>query len=54
MTKELIRSVKMNESCHSVVFSRDSKNLFSIGEGGEVYIWDTRWEARPVSRGLQL
>ena len=41
-TKEVVKSVKMNETCHSLRFSRDGSQLFSIGEGGEVYIWDAR------------
>jgi len=41
-TKELVRSIKMNETCHGLRFSRDGSNLFSIGDGGELYIWDVR------------
>ena len=35
----------MNESCHSLRFTGDGNNLFSIGDDGQLYIWDVRWVA---------
>ena len=43
-TKELLRSLKMNDWCRELRFSRDGGSLYTIGEGGEVYIWDVRSE----------
>ena len=42
MSKEVVKSMKMNDWCQNVRFSRDGCHLYSVGEGGEVYIWDTR------------
>merc|ERR1719210_2537022 len=42
MSKEVVKSMKMNDWCQNVKFSRDGCHLYSVGEGGEVYIWDTR------------
>lgn len=39
-TKEWIDSLKMNGSVESAAFSSDGSRLFSIGDDGEVYIWD--------------
>ncbi|KAI8798062.1 U3 small nucleolar RNA-associated protein 18 isoform X1 [Biomphalaria glabrata] len=39
-SKELIDSLKMNESVKSVSFSQDGKFMYSFGGAGEVYIWD--------------
>jgi len=41
-SKELLRSLKMNDWCRELRFSRDGGSLYTIGEGGEVYIWDVR------------
>lgn len=41
-TKELVKSIKMNEPCHSLRFSGDGDSLFSIGEDGLLYVWDVR------------
>jgi len=41
-TKELLKSLKMNDDCGDLKFSRDSCQLYSSGSGGEVYIWDLR------------
>ena len=41
-TKELVKSIKMNEACYSLRFTRDGSQLFTIGEGGQLYIWDVR------------
>ena len=46
VSKELIRSLKMNDWCRELRFSRDGGSLYTIGEGGEVYIWDVR-SAKP-------
>ena len=43
-TKELLRSLKMNDWCRELRFSRDGGSLYTFGEGGEVYIWDVRSE----------
>ena len=43
-TKELLWSLKMNDWCRELRFSRDGGSLYTIGEGGEVYIWDVRSE----------
>ena len=42
VSKELLRSLKMNDWCRELRFSRDGGSLYTIGEGGEVYIWDVR------------
>ena len=34
----------MNDWCRELRFSRDGGSLYTIGEGGEVYIWDVRSE----------
>jgi len=41
-SKEVVKSLKMNDWCQSVVFSKDGCHLYSVGEGGEVYVWDVR------------
>ena len=48
-TKELVKSIKMNEPCHSLRFTGDGDSLFSIGEDGQLYVWDVRWEAEDSS-----
>ena len=42
VSKELLRSLKMNDWCRELRFSRDGGSLYTFGEGGEVYIWDVR------------
>ncbi|XP_023341141.1 U3 small nucleolar RNA-associated protein 18 homolog isoform X2 [Eurytemora carolleeae] len=41
-TKEYIRSIKMNDECQALKFSKSGAQLYTHGEGGEVYVWDTR------------
>jgi len=41
-SKEILKSIKMNDECGDLKFSRDSQQLYTTGEGGEVYIWDLR------------
>jgi hypothetical protein len=41
-TKELLHSLKMNDECGDLAFSRDGQQLYSTGAGSEVYIWDLR------------
>jgi hypothetical protein len=42
-TKEYLRSLKMNDECRALKFSKSGSQLFTHGEGGEVYIWDVRY-----------
>ena len=35
-SKELIKTMKMNDWCHGLCFSKDGGMLYTIGEGGEV------------------
>ncbi|EGD73255.1 hypothetical protein PTSG_04968 [Salpingoeca rosetta] len=39
-TKQLIGTLKMNQSCRKAAFSRDSRYLYTTGNEGRVYIWD--------------
>jgi len=41
-SKEIVKTMKMNDWCSSIRFSKDGGTLYSSGEGGEVYIWDIR------------
>jgi len=41
-TKEYMRSLKMNDECQAIKFSGSGSQLYSHGEGGEVYVWDIR------------
>uniref|UniRef100_A0A0K2THK7 U3 small nucleolar RNA-associated protein 18 homolog n=1 Tax=Lepeophtheirus salmonis TaxID=72036 RepID=A0A0K2THK7_LEPSM len=41
-SKEMIFTLKMNDSVRSAAFSSDGSTLYSTGDGGEVYIWDIR------------
>jgi len=38
--KEYVGSMKMNDECQAIKFSKSGAQLFSHGEGGEVYVWD--------------
>jgi hypothetical protein len=42
-TKEYLRSLKMNDECRALKFSKSGSQLFTHGDGGEVYIWDVRY-----------
>ena len=42
-TKEYIRSLKMNDECQALKFSKNGDLLYTHGEGGEVYVWDIRY-----------
>ena len=35
-SKEVLKTIKMNDWCHGLAFSKDSGTLFTCGEGGEV------------------
>ncbi|CAH1233883.1 UTP18 [Branchiostoma lanceolatum] len=39
-TKECVSSLKMNSDVSAATFSRDSRHLYSVGDAGEVYVWD--------------
>ena len=39
-TKELLKTLKMNDECQDMVFS--GSELWTTGAGGEVYMWDLR------------
>ncbi|XP_015591343.1 U3 small nucleolar RNA-associated protein 18 homolog [Cephus cinctus] len=39
-SKELVHTWKMNENCNALAFTPDSRQLFSHGDGGEMYVWD--------------
>jgi len=39
-TKELLKTLKMNDECQDLVFS--GSELWTTGAGGEVYMWDLR------------
>ncbi|XP_005104941.1 U3 small nucleolar RNA-associated protein 18 homolog [Aplysia californica] len=39
-SKELIETLKMNDSVKSVSFSKDGKLMYSFGSEGLVYVWD--------------
>jgi len=41
-TKEFVGSLKMNDECQALTFSRSGGQLFTHGDGGEVYVWDVR------------
>lgn len=41
-TKEYLRSLKMNEECRALKFSKSGAQLYTHGDGGEVYVWDVR------------
>ena len=32
----------MNDECRALKFSKSGSQLYTHGEGGEVYIWDVR------------
>jgi len=41
-TKEFLHSLKMNGECRDLKFNNSGTELYTTGEGGEVYIWDLR------------
>lgn len=41
-TKEWISDLKMNSNVEAMSFNRDGSRLYSHGDGGDVYIWDTK------------
>ncbi|XP_033208825.1 U3 small nucleolar RNA-associated protein 18 homolog [Belonocnema kinseyi] len=42
ITKELIRTIKMNKKCNALAFTPDSQKLITHGESTEMYVWDMR------------
>ena len=41
-TEEYVGDLKMNEECNSVAFNKAGDKLYSLGAGGQVYVWDVR------------
>ena len=39
-SKELVDNLKMNGTVDALAFSADGSRLFSVGDDGEVYVWD--------------
>ena len=39
-SKEWIDTLKINDSCNAITFSVDSRYLFAIGDGKDVYVFD--------------
>eukprot|EP01147_Barroeca_monosierra_P004842 gene4842-8682_t len=39
-TKQLIGTLKMNQSCRKAAFTKDSRYLYTTGSEGRVYVWD--------------
>lgn len=39
-SKKLLFDLKMNGSCNSIVFSKDERFLWSVGDEAEIYQWD--------------
>lgn len=47
-TKEFLHSFKMNGECLDLKFNKTGSELFTTGEGGEVYVWDLRSQTARV------
>ena len=39
-SKKLLFDLKMNGTCNSIVFSKDERFLWSVGDEAEIYQWD--------------
>jgi len=41
-TKQWVNNLKLNGSVRAASYSKDGQNIYSLGDDGEVYIWDVR------------